>query len=103
MAGLKGDGYGADRKAWVLGRKACGAGRPSAFVIELQRRGTLRKPKIGISWRYTGEGLICLRPSHHLKAETEEERVKNKDKRDKKKRRKTIFSFPPIFLRVQPC
>ena len=32
MAGLKGDGYGADRKALVLGWKACGAGRPSILL-----------------------------------------------------------------------
>ena len=39
VAGLKGDGYGADRKAWVLGRKACGAGRPSILLRDGYGRG----------------------------------------------------------------
>ena len=79
-------------------RYCCGMVMARLLAMEEaeQYRGTLRKPNIGISWRDAGEGLICLCPSHHLKAERREK--KSRERREiKKKEEKDDFFFPPNF------
>ena len=83
-------------------RYYCGMDMAGVMAMEgdEQYRGTLRKPKIGISWRYTGEGLICLCPSHHLKAESREKRAKSKEIKKRGERR--FFLSPQFFSGCNP-
>ncbi len=94
------EGCGVGRKARVLGWKACGAGRPLDFTRRLDRQryrrgkgvvvktGDAPQARLGISWRDAGEGLICLRPSHHPTSETERERRGRERRRDPKRKKK---------------
>ncbi len=45
----------------------------TAYTVELEVLACVTVV-IGMSWRDAGEGLICLRPSHHPTNETERER-----------------------------
>ena len=92
----------AEKKARALGKESvdCGAGkkgvarrgglaeRAGRWILQdgLDRQrywrgkgvfvktGDAPQARLGISWRDAGEGLICLRPSHHPTSETERER-----------------------------
>ena len=75
---------------------ACGAGRAAlGYNCIIDNVTHAPQASNGISWRYTGEGLICLCPSHHLKAETKKER-KEEEKKTKKEEKDDFF-FPPNF------
>ena len=93
MARIEKRGCWGGRLVERAGRRYC-CGMDMAGVMAMERveqyRGTLRKPKIGISWRYTGEGLICLRPSP-AKAKSRETR----DKREEREEKKTPKENPP--------
>ena len=103
MARIEKRGCWGGRLVERAGRRYC-CGMDMAGVMAMegdeQYRGTLRKPKIGISWRYTGEGLICLCPSHHLKAESREKRAKSKEIKKRGERR--FFLSPQFFSGCNP-
>ena len=112
MARIEKRGCWGGRLVERAGRRYC-CGMDMAGVMAMegdeQYRGTLRKPKIGISWRDAADNLICLMI---IRWERQRERKKKEEKKKIKKEEKddfflalkgTIISFPPIFLRVQPC
>ena len=107
------------KKAWVLGVEGLWSGQAVDIVAGWIWQGY---------WRWKGMNNIegrsaslnrhiverCRRrtnlpmsePSPYkreTKAEKHAAKQMKREKEIKKKRRKTIFSFPPIFLRVQPC